>query len=605
MTAPLSTLRITPRGTTARGAVSNAEPTGLQPPGIAASQALQRASQPGYFQWLDHVRAASGCTRPIRLVGDIYTARRTGPGTAEILDIRHTDQLPDTTIYKACGNRRASVCPACARTYQNDAYQILRAFLIGGKGVPDTVAQHPAVFATFTAPGFGLVHTRKVKQHTCTNRKRCDCRAEPCRARTHGDTGLCPHGNPTVCFTRHDRADKTLGKPFCLDCYDHPHQVVWNLFSTQLWHRTKEAIERYLQQLAKRRGIPRVQVLTSTGKVRSVPPVRVAHGKAAEFQTRGVVHFHALLRIDGVDPTDSAAAVPPPAGFSSLDLEDAIYHAVTHIDLTTPTHPDQPEGWYIQWGDPDKGIDVKHITLGGTLDVTDGMAAGYLAKYSTKSTEATGHRSTRLTAETINERADPDGDHNARLIDACWQLGRLTDTPVPVPLRQRPTPPRRATALEAPWTCPNCGRHTRLRVCPTCEPTPQPKLDTKPANDGDPNPYLRLRRWAHMLGFGGHFLTKARRGCPTFTLLRTNRVTHRRQHDDDQAPGLIRTADHTDEETILIVGIFDFAGVGWHNTGDALLANTSAAMARARHDAAREELTHEIGSTPAISSHAA
>ncbi|HEY2948264.1 MAG TPA: hypothetical protein VGJ53_07680 [Micromonosporaceae bacterium] len=43
-----------------------------------------------------------------------------------------------------------------------------------------------------------------------------------------------------------------------------------------------------------------------------------------------------------------------------------------------------------------------------------------------------------------------------------------------------------------------------------------------------------------------------------------------------------------------------YAGVGWHTTGDALLANTAAAMARARQQAAREELAHELGSTVAV-----
>ena len=39
-----------------------------------------------------------------------------------------------------------------------------------------------------------------------------------------------------------------------------------------------------------------------------------------------------------------------------------------------------------------------------------------------------------------------------------------------------------------------------------------------------------------------------------------------------------------------------YAGTGWHTTGDALLANTAAALARERHQTAREELAHEIGS---------
>ena len=35
-------------------------------------------------------------------------------------------------------------------------------------------------------------------------------------------------------------------------------------------------------------------------RVRRVPPVRVSHGKVAEMQRRGAVHFHVLLRLDGV-----------------------------------------------------------------------------------------------------------------------------------------------------------------------------------------------------------------------------------------------------------------------------------------------------------------
>ena len=63
--------------------------------------------------------------------------------------------MPDTVIHKACGNRRAAVCPACAEYYRADAYQLILAGLRGGKGIPDTVAGHPAVFATLTAPSFG------------------------------------------------------------------------------------------------------------------------------------------------------------------------------------------------------------------------------------------------------------------------------------------------------------------------------------------------------------------------------------------------------------------------------------------------------------------
>jgi hypothetical protein len=100
-----------------------------------------------------------------------------------------------------------------------------------------------------------------------------------------------------------------------------------------------------------------------------------------------------------------------------------------------------------------------------------------------------------------------------------------------------------------------------------------------------------------MLGFGGHFLTKARRYSVTFQLLRDSRVQFRRHNGDqaDEYTGTVRAADHTGEETTLIVGTLTFAGTGWHTTGDALLANTAAALARARHATGNEELAHEIG----------
>ena len=125
-----------------------------------------------YTAWLDHIWPAAGCTHPIRLGGQIH---RVDASTGEITSTLLTSALPDGVIYKACGNRRVSACPSCAETYRRDAFQLIRAGLIGGKGVPAHVAAHPAVFATFTAPSFGPVHTRPIRQHTCTGKAHCRC----------------------------------------------------------------------------------------------------------------------------------------------------------------------------------------------------------------------------------------------------------------------------------------------------------------------------------------------------------------------------------------------------------------------------------------------
>ncbi|MFB6395122.1 replication initiator [Polymorphospora lycopeni] len=497
------------------------------------AQALHRAvTTPDYFGWLEHVKAAAGCVRPVRLVG---TVDRVEAGTGRLLDQRRTDELPDGVVYKACGNRRASLCADCARTYQGDAFQVIRCGIIGGKTVPDTVARHPVLFTTFTAPSFGPVHNRTVTRHTCTERRRCDCRPQPCHVRRN--TAPCPHGQPIACHTRHEPGDEQVGQPLCLDCYDHDHQVVWNLWSGELWRRTKQAIERHLATICRQRGIPPVQVATRNGRTRTVAPVRVSHGKVAEMQRRGAVHFHTLLRLDGIDPDNPDAVIPPPAGIGIDDLDTAIHTAVTQIAFTTPAHPDRRQGWPIAWGNQ---VDIRRVALTDG-EVTDATVAGYLAKYATKSTEITGHCSTRLTTATINGYADPDGDHLARLIDACWRLGRPDPTTRPHQREQR-----------------------------------QAAVDTETPTSAKPNPYTGLRRWAHMLGYGGHFLTKARRYSTTFRLLRDDRATYR------------RTEDHTEE---IVVGAFTYAGSGWLTDGDALLANTAATTARERRRAARDETT--------------
>jgi hypothetical protein len=203
--------------------------------------------------------------------------------------------------------------------------------------------------------------------------------------------------------------------------------------------------------------------------------------------------------------------------------------------LQHPGPPVRPGGWTITWGTE---IDIRVITLAGTGNITDLAVASYLAKYSTKGTEVTGHASARITPDNLDLYANPNGTHPERLIAACWRIG---------------------------------------------------------AERG----YIGLRRWAHMLGFGGHFLTKARCYSVRFRDLREARITYRRGQDPGPEHGPIRTADHADDETTLIVGTFSFAGTGWKTSGDALLANTAADQARKRRQAGRDELADEYNLTTA------
>lgn len=585
----LSTLPVAPDATTVSGTAACAEqvtvPAWWRHSTDLNKQAVARAARPDYEAWLAHVKTASACTRPVRLAGTMATVE---VATGRVLSERHTADLPDGVIYKPCGNRRESVCPACSERYKRDAFQIIRAGLVGGKGVTEQVATHAAVFPTFTAPSFGEVHTRKVKRHTCLRRIDCDCRPEPCHARR--DFTVCPHGVKLVCFARHATADRNLGSPLCLDCYDYDAQAVWNLHAAELWRRTTIAANRYMHRLARERHIPDVPVVTfdkdGRERVRWVSPVRLEFSKAAEMQRRAAIHLHCSVRLDGNDPDQPGTIVPPPPGLNAKDLKAAIEHAAESVAFTTEPHPASPAGWPIGWGEQ---ILVKTITDGDDGEVTHKQVAAYLAKYSTKSTEVTGHTSNRLTDETIGLYADPEGTHPQRLVDACWRLGSFRTNPdLPGPL----TGPRRTAPVPAvPFgplrTDPDCGGCTRYRICPTCAAEQVAAADAASCTPAGPpaSPYLKLRRWAHMLGFGGHFLTKSRRYSITFALLRDERVVFRRA--ESSGPEQTRPAA---EPSTLVVNFLQFVGAGWQTPADAMLANTSAAMAREHQETAREAL---------------
>ena len=130
--------------------------------------------------------------------------------------------------------------------------------------------------------------------------------------------------------------------------------------------------------------------------------------------------------------------------------------------------------------------------LPGTGQALDGQAvANYIAKYATKT----------LTASGVPCPAAPHGDGD---------LGHL-----------------RCTA--------HYRRHDHHRLAARQHPAPLPGC----------------RAWAHMLGYGGHFLTKSRRYSVTFGQLRNARTDHRRA---TRPPGSDRDAwGRPLDETVVLV----------------------------------------------------
>jgi hypothetical protein len=458
--------------------------TGASPRPLS-TQLLDRATRPDYHAWLAGTAAAGGCTRPVRLHG---TIRDLDPATGEVLRTLDTETLPDGVLYVPCGDRRASVCPACAETYRADTYQLIRAGLTGGKGIPDTVTAHPCVFATFTAPSFGPVHTRRQQPGR-----------RPARCRPRRNTTTCLHGRRLSCGLRHKEADPCLGRPLCPDCYDYNGAVVWNAHAPELWRRTTIAIRRHLAKTARAAGAGQVQL---------------SYAKVAEFQARGLVHFHAIFRLDDADRGE----LLPPSALTITDLTAAITAAASTW-FATVAHPARLKGWDIRWG---AQLDIRTVRIAGSGQDANIAVASYLAKYATKSTEAVGTVACRITADNLGYYGNP-RSHQGRLIRAAWHLGSHT----------------------APG-------------------------------------FSALRRWAHMLGYRGHFATKSRRYSTTLKALRAARADYRRRRNPATTTG-----EHGDQAVITLTTL-QWAGMGWRTTGDALLALSAAARARDHDQAARD-----------------
>ncbi len=245
------------------------------------AELLDRATRDDYQQWLSTALAAGGCVRPIRLRG---TVRDIDAATGEVIRGLDTEDLPDKAIYLPCGDRRASVCPPCAETYRADTYQLIRAGLAGGKGVPESVAIHPCVFATFTAPSFGPVHTRVTPAVG-----RSPDAAPPESQLLPARAAASPAGSGTKKTTRAwaGRCAPTATTTSAA--------VVWNAHAPELWRRTIITIRRRLAKLAKTHGAQ----------------VKLSYAKVAEFQRRGLIHFHAIFRLDGLDPNHPERTVRP------------------------------------------------------------------------------------------------------------------------------------------------------------------------------------------------------------------------------------------------------------------------------------------------------
>ncbi|RPK46434.1 hypothetical protein EES39_13415 [Streptomyces sp. ADI92-24] len=438
---------------------------------------LRVASAPEFHRWEDQIRRTGGCSDPIHLTGWTLAKDKT---TGETLHHYSTETEPGGRLRLACGNRRASRCPSCAWTYAGDTYHLIRAGLAGDdrRDVPATVRYHPRVFATLTAPSFGPVHNRP---------ERGTCR----------------------CGSRHSADASELGTALDPETYDYAGSVLFNNHAGDLWMRFTTRLRR---EIAARAGLTQVELKESA---------RLSYGKVAEFQKRGAIHFHSVMRIDGPD----GPGTPPPSWATVDLLTDAIRAAARHnyTSVSAAAADDQPARTF-RWGTQ---LDVRPVVaFGDGSDVTEQAVASYVAKYATKAAENTGTLDRRIgELSELDRHGVP--DHARRLIAACHLLDPLY-------------------------------------------------------------PERRLRAWAHMLGFRGHFSSKSRRYSTTLGELRQARADFRAAQER-QSLGL----EDRVPDTVLVLSDWQYAGHG-HSPGESVLAATIARGLQLNRETAREAMAELV-----------
>jgi hypothetical protein len=449
------------------------------------SQIAEKAAQPGFERWRQMVEGTGGCTAPIRLVGNSATI---DADTGEVLDTYSTHDEPTEYLLVACGNRRASRCEPCARVYADDTFHLIRSGISGGRDIPPSIATHPMVFATFTAPSFGAVHNRVPN---------ASGGVKPCHPRREGPS----------CIERHAEGDPLLGQAIEPNSYDYNGAALWNNRAGELWHIFAVYLRRSLAELL---GLSRSKL----SKV-----LRVEYAKVAEYQLRGVVHFHAVIRLDGPE----GPCTEPPAGMDTHVLREAITEAARAARVIMPAVCTEPERT-LRWGTQ---LDLRPIAM--DTEWNDQKVARYIAKYATKGAEAVGTVNRPLHCVKHLDRVKGLSPQAKNMIEACWRLGGLE---------------------ELTW--------------------------------------LKLRQWAHMLGYGGHFSSKSRQYSTTLTAIRVSR-TEFKAREARQAAGVPELPD----VPLFRIGSWQVAGTGYLTAAEETWAESI--RAQRRHSRIRRPETEPDG----------
>lgn len=276
----------------------------------------------------------------------------------------------------------------------------------------------------------------------------------------------------------------------------------------------------------------------------------IQYAKVAELQARGAIHFHALMRLDGAK--SERGYEPAPRQIDATVLGRLIKEAAASVRLEVPGAAPDDVRRVLAFG---AQIDVRTVHARHREDDPDGpltteQVSRYVAKYSTK-------------AISDDVQQNP---HYSRLRAAAFALAEGTLDAAEDWRTEGLKPPR----------------------------------------------YGEMSKWAHDLGFHGHFATKSHGWGLTRTQIRRARQRVRILEEQARRTGEVldltaREAElyareSAEDEATVVISEWRFAGTGWANEAQTTLALAAAAAAReyaCEQAAARRNTTNSRGKDPA------
>ncbi len=190
---------------------------------------------------------------------------------------------------------------------------------------------------------------------------------------------------------------------------------------------------------------------------------------------------------------------PPPAWATTELLTDAIRWAASEAEAPGPVL--DGHAYAFRFGEQLDIRPIRSADFAGTSELSSRAVAAYIAKYATKGAETAGTLDRPIRNPVTDLIGSGVTDHARRMILTCWHLGAL------------------------------------------------PELED-----------LRLRKWAHMLGFRGHFSTKSRAYSVTLGALRQERADHNEALARERAAEVNHPL--PDPDTVLVLRHWRFAGTG-------------------------------------------